>query len=385
MSTNRVLPSLTPLRGLAAVLVVLYHYNLWASNLALDDTVGSIGNGYLAVDLFFMISGFVMAHVYQRAFASNFRGNYLNFLGARVARLYPLHILILLLFLATALSARTAAYLAGGGFAPIPLQGPRSIAALVANLFMLQGLNASALSWNYPEWSISVEFVAYLLFPLALPSIRQAPVAAKIALAAGLFAALGYLAQSTGDDFNQWDGLTTLIRCLPEFFLGTLLYMASETPLFGRLLRGDAVALLLLAAVGVLLETGISDYATVVAFAALLPTAVLNQGFVTRALNAKPLVWLGEISYSLYLMHGFVQFVTARLLDAAGVSDLDDVSRGASFALVAAMLAAAFVLAAISYATVERVGRLRLQRYFGLAKANALPARSGAAGRSAEA
>ena len=179
MSENRVIPSLTPLRGIAALWVVLYHYNIWASNLGLDDYLQIVDQGYLAVDLFFMISGFVMAHVYRRAFVQEIRANYLQFLGARVARLYPLHVFILLLFLAAALSARTADYMTSGQFDPIPIDGPRSIVALLANLFMLQGLKASALSWNYPTWSISVEFLAYLLFPLALVIILQAPKTAK--------------------------------------------------------------------------------------------------------------------------------------------------------------------------------------------------------------
>lgn len=368
MSPSRILPSLTPLRGIAAFWVVLYHYNIWAPNLGLDNQSPVIAEGYLAVDLFFMISGFVMSHVYQRAFRSDLSGSYFRFIGARIARLYPLHIFILLLFFATALSAHTAVYFYTGEFKPIPLTGARSITALFANLFMLQGLKASQLSWNYPSWSISVEFMAYFLFPFALAALWRTRPMVKIAVALALIVALGCLALMTGDSFDQWDGARTLLRCLPEFLLGILLYELFCSGRGRRLLGSDLAALGLLLIIGVLLHTGVSDFASVLMFALLLLAAVANQGWFGRVLNTAPLIWLGDVSYSLYLAHGFVQFTATRLLAAAGIHDLDDVSQGASFAVVAVMLVASFALATATHATIERTGRERLKRYFGLTK-----------------
>ena len=91
---------------------------------------------------------------------------------------------------------------------------------------MLQGLAAGQLSWNYPAWSISVEFIAYLAFPLALPAIARAPKVVRVVIAALLFAVLAWLVALTKGDLDQWDGLITLMRCMPEFLLGTLLYFA---------------------------------------------------------------------------------------------------------------------------------------------------------------
>ena len=368
MSQNRVLPSLTPLRGVAALWVVLYHYNIWLSNLSLDDYALIVDQGYLAVDLFFMISGFVMAHVYWRAFTTDVRGNYWKFLGARAARLYPLHLFILLLFLATALSARTGTYLATGLFKPIPIEGARSLLALLANLFMLQGLKASALSWNYPSWSISIECMAYSLFPLALASLWRAPKLAKIALAGLLVALLIYLRQLTGDGFNQWDGAVAFLRCLPEFFIGVLLYDLYCSGAGACVLESDITAIIVWIAALYLSQTGVSDFLNVLSFPLLILVSVENRGFVTRLINIKPLVWLGEISYSLYLVHGFVQFAAGRLLAADGITDLDDVSQMHSVFLVGAMLLGSFAIAAATHATIERVGRRRLRRVFGLAK-----------------
>ncbi len=95
-----------------------------------------------------------------------------------------------------------------------------------ANLLMLQGIWARELSWNDPAWSISLEFLAYLCFRCCfrrsggpLPSSKPAPPGL-------LLIVLGWLAYSTGDDFNQWNGIAAIMRCLPEFLIGALLYSA---------------------------------------------------------------------------------------------------------------------------------------------------------------
>jgi peptidoglycan/LPS O-acetylase OafA/YrhL len=177
--------------------VVLYHYCGTAQFLLRDRSVFPnlditphryfVSKGYLAVDMFFVLSGFVMAHVYRRAFSEGATEHYRSFLMARIARLYPLHIFILLLFVATAAVSQFMAGLATGSFESIPLTGPRSLGAIIANIFMLQGLSAGQLSWNYPTWSISVEFMAYLAFPFALPAIARAPRSIKVVMAALLF------------------------------------------------------------------------------------------------------------------------------------------------------------------------------------------------------
>ena len=94
------LQSLTPLRGIAALWVVLYHYAvIYFPSLHPQTYTQLLGKGYLAVDLFFILSGFVLAHVYREAFTQEVSGNYLKFLFARIARLYPLHLFVLALVL----------------------------------------------------------------------------------------------------------------------------------------------------------------------------------------------------------------------------------------------------------------------------------------------
>ena len=361
------LQSLTPLRGMAALWVVLYHYAvIYFPSLHPQNYTHLLAKGYLAVDLFFMLSGFVLAHVYRDAFVEEVSTNYLKFLFARIARLYPLHLFVLALFLGTALASCAVEYASTGTIEPIPWQGARSLSAFIANLFMLQGLKASELSWNYPAWSISVEFMAYLVFPFLLPLIFRASLRWKIAVAIVLLSALACLAYWTKDDFNQWDGPTTLLRCLPEFIAGMLLYnFLRQRAWLSRLTR-DWVFLLILGSLLLLLHFGAADLLIILLFPALILAAVGNTGYVAGFVNTRALVWLGEISYSLYLIHGFVQFVMTKLLSASPFGNSANLSPLSSLALTAAMLTASLLLATITYFAVEQAGRRYLRNLLGV-------------------
>src|SRR5437879_1722827 len=89
-------PGLTALRGIAAILVVLFHAPNWGFSAYFVSVTQFAARGYIWVDLFFMLSGFVMAHAYGGRFIAKSRGAWRAYLTARVARVYPLHLLILL-------------------------------------------------------------------------------------------------------------------------------------------------------------------------------------------------------------------------------------------------------------------------------------------------
>ena len=347
--SKKQLPSLTALRGIAAFWVVLYHYSV-QSFPTLDATPYTylVHKGYLAVDVFFMLSGFVMTHVYHQAFSESVTEHYRSFIVARIARIYPLHVLILLLFVATAVATQFATD-GSSAFHEVPVRGPRSVGAFVANIFMLQGLDAGKLSWNYPTWSISVEFIAYLLFPFALPAIWRATDRTKISIGLLLFGLLVTLAFVTKDDFDQWDGPITLLRCLPEFILGTLLYCAYRAAPEGVFLQKDAVAFFTIAIIVLSLHLNAPDLLIIGLFGVLVLTAVLNGGSFSKCANVAALVWLGNISYSLYLIHGFVQFLAGKLLGRFEIHDHADLSIATSLGLMIAMVVSCLIAAHLSY------------------------------------
>lgn len=354
------LPSLTSLRGLAALWVVLYHYCVQCfPNLDVAHYTQLIGKGYLAVDMFFMLSGFVMTHVYYRAFSDSngIMLHYRGFLVARIARLYPLHIFMLLLFVATAVTSQLMAGSVTSPLQSIPLKGPESVTAFLANIFMLQGLEAGKLSWNYPSWSISVEFMAYLAFPLALPLVWRAPHPVKFVLGLLLFCALGWLAFLKRA--TSTNGTDPSLCCV-----------ASRSFCW---LNGDAVAICIAVATILCLHFGAPDLLIVALFAALIPVAVVNAGRFAKVTNAAPLIWLGEISYSLYLIHGFVQFVAKKILGGFGIQHSAALSGGGSLALMLLMVAVCFLAATATYSGVEVAWRRYLRNLFGGRQKNRPP------------
>jgi peptidoglycan/LPS O-acetylase OafA/YrhL len=347
------LPALTALRGIAAMWVVLYHYSAQCfPNLDPGRYTHLFHKGYLAVDLFFMLSGFVMTHVYHRAFSETVTPqHYWKFIFARIARVYPLHILVLLLFVATAVGFHLAG--ASPNLDDIPLSGSESVTAFVANVFMLQGLDAGQLSWNYPAWSISVEFVAYLLFPFALAAIWRLSGHAKVGVALSVSAALIILAGLSKGNFDQWDGPIAMARCLPEFIFGTLLYLAFRAAPTDSWFARDAAALLVIAAIVICLHTDGPDLLITCLFGAFIPIAVLNTGAFAEWVRAPALIWLGDVSYALYLLHGFFQFSAGKLLAHFGVQNHADLSVGSSFVFMGMMIGTCLLAAHFTYFGVE--------------------------------
>jgi len=252
-----------------------------------------LGHGDLAVDLFFILSGFVIYLSYAERLTGS-RSGIADFLLRRLARIYPLHLAMLAAFLAYALLAVTA----GSGSLRDYDWG-----YFVASLFLVQNWGfTDALRWNDPAWSISTELFAYLLFPaiplLVKPSRWPTAVLVAMLVALGL-AVHGYfvaVGQQFPDDIPQ----TGLLRCVLQFAMGTL---ACE--IYLRLRERQDMALPLLALAGVL---G-GGYA--VAALPVLPlvwTSLILGVALARDrsfLYWRPLVYLGEISYSTYLFHYF--------------------------------------------------------------------------------
>ena len=147
MATRDELDALTGLRGIAALWVLAYHAGLSAA-------------GYLGVDLFFVLSGFIIAYNYADARLAEDGRRYREFLWRRLARIYPAYLAALLLTLAAVavlapweVSLRKSAHFTAEGF--------------WASVFMVQAWTVPVPRvWNVPGWSVSAEWAAYLAFPL---------------------------------------------------------------------------------------------------------------------------------------------------------------------------------------------------------------------------
>lgn len=294
------LDALTGLRGIAAWFVVLYHIRLSLTGLLPADVIAAMAKGYLAVDIFFILSGFVMWLNYGKRLHTGGWSEAPRFWWKRFARIWPLHAAIL-----TAIAA----------FAVLLLAAGRSTAAypfteLPLHMLLLQNWGLTdELAWNHPAWSISTEMAAYLMFPvLALTAKWECMsaawlIAVMLLLAAIIhftFAANGY--SGLGDDIT---GLG-LWRCLAEFAIG----MAACN--LWRQWRGRRGAAAACAAIGIAaLTAGIVSSLPETAFlpagfAFLLLALALDSGAAARLLGSAPLRWLGDVSYATYLSHFFL-------------------------------------------------------------------------------
>ena len=304
--SSRHLDALTGIRGIAAWLVVLYHIRMSLADLLPAGAIAALSKGYLAVDLFFMLSGFVLWYNYADRLQRGGMAAAKDFLWRRLARIWPLHGLVLLGFaaLAAVLAARgddTSAY---------------PVAELPLHVLLAQNWGTTgALSWNHPAWSISTEMAAYLLFPLAVAAVRwdRLGSAALIAIATALLITLHtiYAVHGFGDLGEDIPRLG-IWRCLIEFALGTImcmLWMGWHAHRRAALLAAAACAVSL--ALGWLLALPEIAFAPF-AFAAGLLALALDRSAVARFLGSGAALYLGEISYSTYLAH-FGLFIAFKL------------------------------------------------------------------------
>jgi peptidoglycan/LPS O-acetylase OafA/YrhL len=305
------LSNLTPLRGLAAVLVAVFHFEMAICRFVPAATTMFFEKSYLMVDLFFVLSGFIMLHVYGRAFDGVLRpGQLRHFFVARFARTYPLHLFTLLLLVVIV------RYLTNWGNPPIVLEQPRDI---LPNVFLLQSFGVCHIyNWNIPSWSISAEWGAYLLFPFVALWISRQRKLAPVLLAIGVVVAwvcIEYVLPrknplnpaipvphnlNTTFDYG-W------LRGVAGFSAGMIMYQLYPLSGVDRVMRSDAASVLILLLVAAGLHFAINDVLVVVLFAALVLNMALNNGGLHRVCNNRVLQYLGNISYSIYLMQIFLQ------------------------------------------------------------------------------
>lgn len=371
--------SLEGWRGAMAILAVIYHAPV------IDHVrhTAFIGNVFLCLEFFFVLSGFVICRVYADRVGDP-RG-----LGAfvlrRFGRMWPLHVfvlavLVLMEFVKLALVANF-----GAQTEQPPFEGSRSWSSLLSNVLMIHSLGIhDELTWNVPSWSISCEFYTYLLFAGVVSSIG--PRLRQVAYLLLAFAALAVLAMNwtrQGLDLTYNFGI---FRCISGFFIGC--FVATVQPSLEARMRRPGVA--------AFLEIGVVvGFVAFIVLAGRNPTSLLSAfvfgavvlvfsadgGPVSRLLMTRPFQTLGALSYSVYLVHWPILNVfmhVARRMDAAdpgSVIRIDTdaagltypmlsgpnlwVMDGVTLALFVLTLAASFV----TYRWVEMPGRRAFGRW----------------------
>jgi peptidoglycan/LPS O-acetylase OafA/YrhL len=285
------LPALTGIRIFAAYYVVMYHTGAgyFGRHGAPTALLHLLDKGYLAVSLFFILSGFILVYTYQGKISGP--ENILRFWEARFARIYPVYLLALALMFPF---ART-------------LTGGQRLAVLSMVQTWIPGRPDLQGAWNFPAWSLSVEAFFYLVFPLILLALNRMSIAGLRRLVGLLLAAIaiGDLTRPAG----LWYFALTWVRYvplpvvrLPEFIVGMVLGLAFLRAPEWRYSGQISVGALLSAIVVLCLPWAGWASAAVIPFAILIMSLAYQRGPVARMLSNRIVILLGSASYAVYLL-----------------------------------------------------------------------------------
>jgi peptidoglycan/LPS O-acetylase OafA/YrhL len=274
---------LTSIRGLAALWIVGHHLQFELAWIGYPFAGWLFRPGYVAVDIFFVLSGFVITAVHRDLT----RAGLADFLLRRLFRIYPLHLFVLAVILGLWIWGE----IQFGAHDPTETLRDLPIVALLLQPYFIHGL-----TWNTASWSIGVEILCYTLFPLALLAVRRLePIGCAAILL--MMAAIERHVHSE----LVW-GWPAVARGLAGFGLGMVV---QQMAVLMRPPRASVASLIEFGALlGILLAVVFRDLRVIPLFGALLIWGLAaERGIAARALRAGWCVWLGRISFSLYLLH----------------------------------------------------------------------------------
>lgn len=293
-------------RGIAAVAIVLYHMPI------VHPLRGfaSWKNMEMFVDLFFVLSGFVIMHAWGKRLSSPAQAG--DFMLRRFWRVWPLHMFILMAFVGIEIAKLVLAQLLSLNLDDSPFERSRSFEAGLSNILLIQSFNLhGSTTWNGPAWSISVEFWTYAVFA-AVMVLARGRTSVLIAIAGVGLAGAAFLSpiyQFATHDFGMF-------RALYGFFVGALVYRLVAQDNRDEIMRKDtALELAAILAMGVwFVSTGIGPTSLLapVVFAGLVVAFARGDGVFSSILKSRLVQALGLWSYSIYLIHTLI-FYSLRL------------------------------------------------------------------------
>lgn len=313
MDSKDHIAALTSLRFVAAMAVVLHHSGgpfLAHSGFAPSAIGVLFGNGYLGVPFFFVLSGFILTQVYLGKLHTS--QDMAKYTVARLARVYPVYMLALLL-IAIWVPAED------WSLASIPQF------VLLQSWTPVWPSGAWFENWNGPAWTLSIELVFYLSFPLLVRWMDRLPTSGVwwcAVFVCGLLVVFRLPGIARDDDlpYSWMKSIPMPILRYPEFALGITLGLLNRR---GAIPKSPAILYASMLAVVILLASSLSRW--VAPFACILFGIIialtpgsLGQGRVGKVLRSDPFVLLGEASYSLYLLQMPINMLCKKALGATG-------------------------------------------------------------------
>ncbi|MBU4436346.1 MAG: acyltransferase [Alphaproteobacteria bacterium] len=341
---------LTVLRFFAAFWVVMFHY--WP-NLAIGFTPAIAAKGYLGVEAFFTLSGFILCHVYLQGFGQG-RFRYGDFLWNRLARVYPLHLATL---------AGVGLMAAAAGLAGVTV-GHNIISweALPANLLLVHAWGFAPVSgWNHASWSISAEWFAYLSFPafaFAAWKLRKKPFLA-VALALTLIAVLyPVFERLAGFPLTEATIKWGALRIVPCFAYGCALHALWRSGAIPGRVAGPGAAIMGAVVLG-MVQFGAPDFLIVAGLGGIIVMLAALAASGSTFASQSVFVYLGEISYSTYMI-----CIPWKILSVNAATRILQIEGDQLPFLVWVVIVAALIpLSAISYHLIEKPAREHMKSW----------------------
>jgi peptidoglycan/LPS O-acetylase OafA/YrhL len=349
--------SLVGIRGYLSLVVVAVHLAPFASAMMPPTTPywsAVWHHGYVALDLFFVLSGFVISSGYRKVFARwPGWGTFGKFLWARLSRFYPVHLAVLAAMVAAVVASRAAGH-------EIPHSGNLGW-DLVRQITLTSGWGgARSLNWNGPVWSLSAEWACYLVLPVLLPLVLRLRTAWACVLGFVVACAIPLVAYS----FLGFDDATItyempLPRAFGAFLAGCALcqltHVGSRLPAWLGRVTGPLVVLSF-AAIVLLARHGLPSMLSLPVVALVVPALAQERGAVNAFLAHRVSVLGGEYSVALFLVH--VPWILAASLV------IDPRTFPGAWGIVGTLLLllGSVVLAWLAYRLVERPAQRLMRR-----------------------
>jgi peptidoglycan/LPS O-acetylase OafA/YrhL len=281
--------TLDGLRGIAAIIVAERHTRGWFGHHVLQS-------GYLAVDFFFLLSGFVIAHAYDQRLRDGMP--FIRFMAARVIRLYPLYLIGIVLTAIVEIYHR-------GYVSPYTL--------LCAALFLPNFPGSSRASWFVgASWSLSFELISNAVYAAFHRELNNRLLLGISAAGFALCAYCAFTFHGLDIGYRHPHILGGFARVTFAFFFGVYIYRNQVTlPSFSRFLSIPAI-ISMVAVMAIDPGKEMRPWVDLLSISILMPTIlIVASQTVPSALSDRIFRWLGTISYGVYVLHSS----SSKLLD----------------------------------------------------------------------
>lgn len=368
----RDIPSLTGLRGVAAVWVMLFHVSMAAPLLGATwvSRLPVLADGWVGVDLFFVLSGFILMWVHGGEFSRPTGVATARFAAARIVRVYPLSLavlgLVVLLTWADPVFVAWYRTLNPDNF---------SAAALVRTALLATRWVAAGGDWNQPVWSLSAEMVGYAAFPVLAWVLMARSATAAVIVAAACLGALALFQIATRTvGVDSIDQISVLTRMACGFTAGMAICRARQlTGDHAARLAGRIAIFAAVIVVGCCLFT-YGKLAAPAGFALTIFCLSFRTGGLDQILSSRPAMFLGRISFPLYLVH------VTPLLWLVSHNRVAPPGPLAASGLIATYIAGCLGLASLLHHLVERPSHRWIKRWLRPTSTISAPIATGPAG-----